>query len=67
MSISGEIREIRDERSERSGTVTSIPAIFLPEACPRRPLKKLIAPPHPGETVMFSGEYTRWDKRLHFP
>lgn len=39
----------------------------LPKSCPHRALKKFAVKPHPGEIVMFSGEYSRWERMLYFP
>lgn len=36
-------------------------------SCPHRPLKKYLVQPHPGEIVIYIGEYSRWERILYFP
>lgn len=36
-------------------------------SCPHRPLKKFVLKPHPGEIIIYMGEYSRWERALYFP
>ncbi len=42
-------------------------AVKVVRNCPHRPIKKFVVSPHPGEIVIFSGEYSRWERTLYFP
>lgn len=51
----------------RADQVQSGVAIADLRGCRHRPLKKYLVQPHPHEIVIYSGEYSRWERALYFP
>jgi hypothetical protein len=42
-------------------------AIANLKGCSHRPLKKFLVKPNPGEIVIYSPEYSGWERMLYFP